>query len=260
MLNLASRENTVETEPDDLAGQNQYAVGSRLEILQILAAIMRQGALVTASPGGNSFFLTAITAIDEDDGTLLLECGRQQEQIENVLKQQRLKCSTALDKVKIQFMCEGIEIVDTGRGLAFKMPLPQEMIRLQRREHFRIGIPMASPVKCAIFLPEPEPAQPAKVELSVHDISGGGIAVITPPALFTPEIGAEYSCLISLPGTTGARALIQARNAFMITLANGKVTQRSGFAFVRPAESLLATIQRYIMNLERARRMQSNGR
>ena len=46
----------------------------------------------------------------------------------------------------------------------------------------------------------------------------------------------------------------------MITLANGKTSQRSGFAFVRPAESLLATIQRYIMNLERVRRLNSTGR
>jgi c-di-GMP-binding flagellar brake protein YcgR len=101
--------------------------------------------------------------------------------------------------------------------------------------------------------------QPASIELTLHDISCGGLAVVTPPSLFTPEIGVKYNCTIALPGTSGVRAVIQARNAFMITLANGKVSQRSGFAFVRPAESLLATIQRYIMNLERARRQNSRG-
>lgn len=253
MLNLATR--PVETDDEDPADDNQYAVGSRLEITQILSAIMRQGALVTASPGDDSFFLTSITAVDDDEGTLQLECGRQPQQNENVLRHQHLVCSTALDKVKIKFACKGIELVESARGLAFRMPLPREMTRLQRREHFRMPIPLSAPVKCVLSPIDAEQGPAAKVELSVHDISGGGVAIMTPPALFTPEIGAHYHCTIGLPVAGKVQARIQARNAFMITLANGKVTQRSGFAFVRPAESLLATIQRYIMNLERARRV-----
>jgi c-di-GMP-binding flagellar brake protein YcgR len=258
MPNLATR--AADVAPAELTDHNQYTVASRLEITQILTAIMRQSALITASPGGDNFFLTSIVSIDQENDALLLECGRQQQQNENVLKKQRLLCSTTLDKVKIQFVCEGIEIIDGSSELAFKMPLPRDLLRLQRREHFRMAIPMSTPLKCTISSLDQENTQPAKVELTMHDISCGGIAVITPPALFTPELGVQYNCLIGLPGSTGVRALIQARNAFMITLANGKVTQRSGFAFVRPAESLLATIQRYIMNLERARRMNSMGR
>lgn len=247
-------------EPLHLSDNNQYTVGSRLEITQILSAIMRKGALITASPGGDDFFLTSIVAIDEHNDSLLLECGREQQENQKVLANQRLLCSTALDKIKIQFLCENIEIVGSDRELSFKMPLPSEMLRLQRREHFRMAIPMSSPVKCTISSLDPAQPLPAKVELNVHDISGGGLAVVTPPELFTPELGVQYSCVIGLPGSSGLRAVIQARNAFMINLPNGKVTQRSGFAFVRPAESLLATIQRYIMNLERVRRANSPDR
>ena len=38
------------------------------------------------------------------------------------------------------------------------------------------------------------------------------------------------------------------------TLDNGKVTERSGFAFVNLTENQLSTIQRYIMDLERLRK------
>ncbi len=258
MQNLATRNAEVETA--ELNSDNQYTVASRLEITQILSAIMRQSALITASSGGDSFFLTSIVAIDEENNALLIECGRQQQQVDLILKKQRLMCTTALDKVKIQFMCEGIEVAGDGREPCFRMPLPREMLRLQRREHFRMGIPLSTGVKCTITALAPAQTPAAKFELAVHDISCGGIAVITPPDLFTPEMGIEYNALIALPGNSSVRALIQARNAFMITLANGKLTQRSGFAFVRPAESLLATIQRYIMNLERMRRMNSTGR
>lgn len=258
MQNLASRSTEVET--PELNSDNEYTVASRLEITQILSAIMRRSALITASADGDGFFLTSIVAIDEENDALLIECGRQQQQIDLILKKQRLMCTTALDKVKIQFLCEGIEVAGDGREACFKMHLPREMLRLQRREHFRMGIPLSAAVKCTITALAPAQASAAKFELSVHDISCGGIAVITPPDLFTPEMGVEYNALIALPGSSGVRALIQARNAFMITLANGKLTQRSGFAYVRPAESLLATIQRYIMNLEGMRRMNGTGR
>jgi c-di-GMP-binding flagellar brake protein YcgR len=246
-----------EIESPQLIDGHQYTIGSRLEITQLLSAIMRQNALITASPGGDDFFLTSIVDINEENDTVALECGRQQQQIENVLTKQRLLCSTSLDKIKIQFICENIEIEDADRGHVFTMRLPREMLRLQRREHFRMAIPVSTPVKCSLSMLDSEQSQPAHVELNVHDISCGGMAMVTPPALFTPELGVHYNCVIGLPGTAGVRSVIQARNAFMVTLPNGKLTQRSGFAFVRPTESLLATIQRFIMSLERARRTHS---
>jgi len=239
---------------------NQYLVGSRLEITQILAALMRQSALITASSSDNQFFLTSIIAVDEENDTLLLELGRDQASIQHALKQQKLQCSTALDKVKIQFTCNELEVVGHDGERALRMALPRKLLRLQRRENFRIAIPMSAPVKCTLAPADPEQAATPAVELVVHDISGGGLAVITPPALFTPELGGYYNCVIGLPGTSGAGARVQARNAFMVTLANGKITQRSGFSFVRPTESLLATIQRYIMNIERSRRMHGVAR
>ena len=239
---------------------SQYTVSSRLEIAKILSAIMRQNALITASPGEGSFFLTSILSIDQDNDTLLLDCGRQQTQIEQVLQKQQLLCSTALDKVKIEFACDRITTVGSGAEMAFRMPLPRKMLRLQRREYFRVPIPLTSKIQCVISPLQPNPALPAKIELAVHDISSGGIAVITPATLFTPELGTEYNVVIGLPGTPGVRARVQARNAFMITLPNGKVTQRSGFAFVDPSENVLALIQRYIMNLERTRRQNSLDR
>ncbi len=258
MLNVATR--ATEVEAPELTDHNQYTVASRLEITQILTSIMRQSALITASPGGDGFFLTSIVAVDEENDTLLIECARQQQQTEMILKQQRLMCSTALDKVKIQFLCEGIETAGDGHEMCFKMRLPREMVRLQRREHFRMTIPLSAQVKCTISPQEQDQAEPARIELTLHDISCGGIAVMTPSALFTPELGGLYNVVIGLPGTGGVGARVQARNAFAVTMANGKVTQRSGFAFVRPAESLLATIQRFIMNLERARRQNDRER
>lgn len=238
--------------PSAAADYHQYAIGSRIEISQLLHAIMRQGTLVTASIGGDDFFLTTIVAIDDDDDYLLLECGRHTEQTQRVLKKRRLLCSTSLDKVRIQFACEGIEAVDYDGHAAFKSALPPDLLRLQRREYYRMSIPFGAPVKCTLSAVDRD--TPAAVELKLLDISCGGVSVLTPPEMFTPELGNHYSCTIHLPGIPALRTRVQARNGFMLKLANGKLTQRSGFAFVSLPESMLSAIQRYIMKIERERR------
>jgi c-di-GMP-binding flagellar brake protein YcgR len=250
MPNLLAK--TIDTSPDTI-DYHQYSIASRLEISQILRAIMRNAGLITASVGGGGdFFLTSIVKVDDEAGYLMLECERQGKHVGRVLGKQHLLCSTSLDKIKIQFVCEGIEVAQCDGRDAFKAPLPDELLRLQRREYFRMSTPIANPVKCTLSLPHNETR--ATVELSLIDISCGGMAVMTPHELFTPELGATYDCVLHLPGTTALRTRVQARNAYMMTLANGKITQRSGFAFVNLRESMLSVIQRYIMGLERQRK------
>jgi c-di-GMP-binding flagellar brake protein YcgR len=240
---------SAETGPADY---HQYAVASRLEINQILQALTRHAALITATIAGEDFFLTSIIKIDDNAGYLILEGERTGRDVGRIMNRQRLLCNTTLDKIKIQFVCEGLEIVDCDGRDAFKTPLPQDLRRLQRREAYRISTPITTPVKCTILVPRGDTH--AAVELRLIDISCGGISVLLPPELFTPELGTHYDCTIHLPGTAALRTRVQARNAFMINLTGGKVAQRSGFAFVDLRESMLATVQRYIMALERQRK------
>jgi c-di-GMP-binding flagellar brake protein YcgR len=242
----------IDTSVDAAIDYHQYSIASRLEISQILRAIMRNAGLITASVGGSEFFLTSIVRVDDEAGYMMLECERGGKHVGRVLDKQHLLCSTSLDKIKIQFVCAGIEATQCDGRDAFKAPLPVELLRLQRREYFRMTTPIANPVKCTLSLPHNDTR--ATVELSLIDISCGGIAVMTPHELFSPELGATYDCVLHLPGTTALRTRAQARNAYMMKLANGKITQRTGFAFVNLRESMLSVIQRYIMGLERQRK------
>jgi flagellar brake protein len=247
----------VENTPAASADASPFTVASRLEISQLLNGIMRQGALITAAIGRDEFFLTSILAIDDAEDLLLLDCARDPRQNQHALNKRALACSTALDKVKIEFICDHLIAVAYDGREAFQARLPRQMQRLQRREYYRMATPIISPIKCTLTVSTADAS--AKIDLNLHDISCGGMAVITPPEIFTPALGTHYDCTIHLPGTTGVRTRVQACNAFMLKLANGKVTQRSGFAFVNMPESILATIQRFIMNLERQRRNRQLG-
>lgn len=231
---------------------HQYVIASRIEITQLLHGIMRQTALISASVGNDDSFLTTVVAIDDEEGYLLLERARASEQSRRVLSRQRLLCSTSLDKVKIQFVCEDIEEAEFDGQPVFKLALPHELMRLQRREYYRMPIPLSVPVKCALSAADGDTT--TAVQLNVLDISCGGIAVITPPDVFSPDLGKHYVCTVHLPGVPALRTQVQARNGFMQKLANGKPMQRSGFQFVSLSQNMLSQIQRYIMNVERDRR------
>jgi len=244
--------NTARIEPSMTGRDNPFMVSSALEITQILHAIMRDGSLITVTIDANDFFLTSLLAIDEAENCMYLERSRTRPRLSSTLQGRMLSYNTTLEKVQIRFSSEGIETAEYDGEEAYKVPLPTEMLRMQRREFYRVSTPKANPVKCR--LSAGKNAVDGAVELNICDISCGGIAVQSPPALFTPELGAYYECVVLLPGTPGLHIKVQARNAFMMTMLNGKIAQRCGFAFVNPSESMVATVQRYILNLERQQR------
>ena len=241
-----------QTEPAATRQENPFLVASRLEITHILQAMMRDAALISVNADADNFFLTSLLAIDEHAGCMYLERGRDKAGFAAAHKNRTLSYSATLNKVQIRFTCGSIEATHYAGQEVYKVPLPGELLRIQRREYYRVPTPIVNPVKCRITAGED--TSDASVELNLSDIGCGGIAVQSPPALFTPVLGAYYSSVILLPGTAGLRMAIQSRNAFMVTLRNGKITQRCGFAFLDPTENTLATIQRYIMTLERQRR------
>ncbi len=231
---------------------NPFLVESRLEIAHILSALMREAALITVNVDAHDFFLTSVVAVDSDGGCVYLERGRGKTRPAHELNNRRLSYNTTLDKVKIRFTCTGIEAVSYAGNEAYRIPLPMELTRIQRREFYRVPTPLVTPVKCR--LSADENTTDTIVELNLCDISCGGISVQAPPVLFTPELGSHYACTLLLPDTSGLRVLVQARNAQMVTMRNGKIVQRSGFSYVKPAANTLAGIQRYILALERQRR------
>lgn len=238
-------------EPTIRGQDNPFLVDSRLEILHILHAIMREATLITVNVDVNDFFLTSVLAIDDDAGYLYLERGRSRPPLSNVFKNRRLHYNTTLDRIKIRFTSTGIETVMHAGGEAYRVPVPDELARIQRREFYRVPTPIMTPLKCHISGIETRDGTHRSVELAVADISCGGVAVQSPPELFTPELGTQYHCTLLLPDSAGLRLTVQARNAFVQTLRSGKITQRCGFSFQNAPEALLAGIQRYILHLER---------
>lgn len=244
---------TQSTPHADVAADNgDYTIHSRLEIRHILRAVQHKNELVTAYFGqGNDFVLTSILDVDtQEDGTLLLDYGANDTLNKRLLESERIILVTAQDRVKVQFTVERIEKTEYMGRPAFRMALPDSLLKLQRREYYRLATPVVNPIKCAI-----SGAGGGKIELVISDISLGGIAVMRYEHLIKLESGDRFAdCHIVLPGAGTVSTGIEIRNQQETPTKSGTKVRRAGCMFTDIPATQQAAIQRYIIKLDRDRR------
>ncbi|HUW51730.1 MAG TPA: flagellar brake protein [Sulfuricella sp.] len=227
---------------------SQYEVSQPNEIVHILRSIMEGGDLVSASFNhGKYFMLTAIVGVDPHQDAAFLDFGSIEEQNRKILDSEKIIFNTSHDKVKIQFTANKIEkTIFEGRD-AFKIKLPDSLIRLQRREYYRLLLPIFSPLKCAMPMEDGY-----TIESVVVDISIGGINITLPPTETGFEQGKIFrGCQMELPDIGTINADIEIVNVFEVTLKNGKKSTRAGCGFINLSQKMQAMIQRFIIQAER---------
>ncbi len=132
--------------------------------------------------------------------------------------------------------------------------MPQKLIRLQRREFFRLSTPIVNPVPCIIPISnEDNPEADRTLELTLVDVSLGGVGVITADPLDELlVIGASFDqCKINFPEVGETNLTLQVRNITQVTQKDGAVKYRVGLQFISPSRGNEGLINRYTYNLER---------
>jgi c-di-GMP-binding flagellar brake protein YcgR len=241
------------------ADQEKYLVHSRLEIAAILGTLRNAGSMVTAYFGGGDFILTSILAVNPDRGDMVMDCGADGAANQRALLAGKITFVAAHERIKIQFSTATPRPLRFEGRAAFGMPLPAALLRLQRREYFRIATPLTRPLKCIIGARSAPTGAPA--EVTILDISCGGIAISDSSRLAGSEPGTCFpECRILLPELGPVTADILVKSSFEVTLKNGARHKRAGCEFVDMPERERAKIQRYINKMERERKDRSGGR
>ncbi len=239
------------------ASDEKYVIDSALEIAFVLRQIRDRNALVTAYPGRDGgFFVTTILDVNSDGG-FVLDCAPSAPLNARAADGNKIAFVTMHERVQVHFSCaHAVATMHDGRP-ALRCPPPHRLIRLQRRDSYRLTTPVLNPLKCVIRLNRDGP--PQCVALRVLDISCGGIAMGFAPEGLTIDPGEHYPCTIELPGTGPLHATIMLRSAVETTLANGVHTRRAGCQFIEVSEKALGLVQRYILQQQRTRRTKAGG-
>lgn len=118
---------------------------SPLEIGQHLKRIISANVLVTVfSNHGKSFILTKLLAIDLKSGRFAFDAGSSDDANRQLLKSERNVFVCTPDGIKTQFVTGPVQSFIYDGAPAFLARLPPEVVKLQRREYFRIQTPIAN--------------------------------------------------------------------------------------------------------------------
>jgi flagellar brake protein len=195
----------------------------------------------------------AVSAFDPgrhraDKGYLLFEQGVDAAMNAQLLGSKECTFATTHDQVHIQFSSAGVTAARLGQEAVFRVPMPREMLRMQRREYYRLVTSVINPVKCLIN------TSAGLMESVVVDISIGGVGVLAYPEVGRLKAGEVYhGCRITLPGIGEFAVGLSVCTTFEIILKNGRLTHRAGCRFIdlppawRPRSS--ATSSRWIENV-----------
>ena len=232
-----------------------FRIHSEIDIVFILRGIMQTNSLITLYPNyENDFILTSIIAIDPDKKEMIVDYGTNERNCQKALQSISLVFVTTQNRVKIEFVCDQIKKIQYKGENAFAVNIPRSLLRIQRRNHFRISTPIVKPLKCVIPITGKDTI--SKAEVALLDISCGGIAVIDQHPIINFDPGIIYdNCQIALPEIGTINAAIQVKNTYEITLRNGQNCMRAGCQFIDLAANMEAMIQRYIIKQEQIRKI-----
>ena len=243
----------------DLENWHDYEVESRREIVALLRQIGEKNQLIRMLVKGEAdVCVTTILAVDPDTNTIVLDRSIDREQNERIVAAGQVRCETYLDKIRILFTATELRPTLFEGNAALRADIPPTLIRLQRREYYRMETPVSNPVRAILPLPPELGAGTAVFPL--HDISCGGVAVLDNKLQLSTVIGEELSnCRIELPEIGPVTVTLQVRNSLDVTLLNNKASRRIGLQFVDISRGGMAGVQRYITKLERERNARLAG-
>jgi len=229
---------------------NRYLVRHSGEIERVLRDVMQDKSIVAAyAENGKDFLLTSIIAVEPGQNAVFLGYGPDEKQNTQLLDSRNATFATTHDQVRVQFSCNRVERVDYDHEPAFRVAMPRELLRLQRRDYYRLVTSVVNPVKCMIN------TEKGMLEALVVDISIGGVSILAYQEYGELSAGETYhGCRISLPGSGEFALSLAVRTTFEITLKNGRHTHRAGCEFIDLPPSVETEIQRYIIRVDRERR------
>lgn len=239
----------IELSPE-IEDNKKYRISSKSAIQSILRAVMQNNTLVALHFGhNNDYILTSILAIDPEHQKIIVDFGEAEKLSLIALDTNKVTFVTSHDQSKIQFTCTAISKIQFEDRNAFSIDLPDSILYIKKRQYYQITKSSSSRLKCIIPLPNEHSS--GSTEITVHDISCGGITLIEQNSFVNFECGVIYkNCQIDLPGVGTLNIAIRVKNTYKVTLDDGLICKHAGCEFINSPQEMLEMVRQYISKLK----------
>ena len=239
-----------------MTNESDYVVRNPKLVMSYLSDIVKKKCIISAHFGlKNSSFLTTIVEYDKNNNVLMLDCGPNASLDDELLASSKVLFRTDFDGIKASFSGKNIRKVKKGNTWSFSMPIPTSIFWMQRRQYYRVKIPLSHTGSyCQVrFKAENEGEQDQIVNFPLYDLSLSGVAFLDGDPTWSAKLQPQTAfvdCKLHLQ--TGAEADIAFTVMDVIEIrASATSTQlRVGCHFDYLPPNFDNQIQRYMQEIE----------
>jgi c-di-GMP-binding flagellar brake protein YcgR len=224
----------------------RYWLYSKFEIDALITRLCDERVQMTVYWGSDGeFAVTQLMKVDAVRNEVHFDLPNQPEQQSHLLDAAELVCVAFIEAIKVQFTIAAPRRSSSGGFPTFLAGLPDRLLRLQRREYYRVRTPEGVSASCLV----PYSGDNAQYEsLRVLDVSVGGLAMLAYPRHFDPSVVHVIDrCYLDLPGV--GTVPVSLRVAHVETCADGQ-SRRCGCEFVDLSPQARMMLQRYVHKID----------
>ncbi|QLI80122.1 flagellar brake protein [Chitinibacter fontanus] len=230
-----------------------YLLKTPMEIAYVLRMLEQNNTNIAVYfNAGKDMMLTRILSVDGKAKQFVFDIGGHEPSNREILNAPKLLFVTDLDGVKIQFSISTPTRSQLEGKPAFLSALPADLVKLQRREFYRLTTPITTPYTITL-----QPANQASLTLDVHDISLGGLGIWLKhdeqQKLF--ELGSLiHKATLDLGPAGRFQADLEIRNLHPVSLKQGISRFMLGVKFAELSRASESMLQKLIVQLEREKK------
>ena len=229
--------------------ERECRITSARQIQPLLRDISESGLLAALYyDDAKEFIMTSL--LNVGDKGLWVEQGTDMPKNRRITESETITLVSSLNQVKIQFSVVEIRAVTHQGYPAFYLPLPANLYRVQRREYYRLMLPLSERLHCVIPINKPQAG--TRMEVPIMDISGGGVR------LFCTDIDIEFvpgqtygGCQINLPEVGKINVTMTVKSLVTISPKPGQTIKRVGCEFKNLDNASSVLLQRYVTKMQR---------
>jgi c-di-GMP-binding flagellar brake protein YcgR len=224
--------------------EDKFFLLGKMEKLNILNDLAHRREPVTVYfNGGNDFILTILLAARPD--ALVFDLGGDERS--NIALARSPSCTMIAmpDGIRVQFTGQNPERFMWGDQEAFWVPLPERVVRLQRRDTFRNQLPIANPIKVRLY----DEQESRLAEWNLRDLSVGGFGAFVdgPPMLKVGDRIAHARIQIDAKHNVDCVCIV--RHISLIDKSK-QGRYQVGCSFEKLPHSMEVAVSRLIINIE----------
>lgn len=224
-----------------------FTITSRNEIGFYLVQLINDAVPITVMfDEGRDSLLTMLLDVDDKNNAVIFDWGSSESVNRRLLQTQRAFFVANPNGVRNQFISSRIWETTYKKRPAFATRIPDKFVRMQRREFFRLALPISQRRPCKFTAGEANTTW----EMTVVDIGIGGVALESPSESLPFEIGQIIPRVAVDLGEYG-KVEVALEVRYVGTVSRGqKHATRLGCHFVKLSRAQENELQRFVTHVQ----------